>query len=143
MLESSRFTTLEIGHCLCSAYHPQTNGQTERVNQSLEQYIRCYCTHLQDDWWDLLLPLAESAHNNLMSSSTLHSPFMAYYGFHPNLFPQFMLPANSPAAESYLERLRQVHTLLGYNIKQAQERQKRVYDRHRRPPPEYKVGDKV
>ena len=46
-----------------TAFHPQTDGQTERVNQSLEQSIRQYCNYEQDNWNDLL-PLAEYAYNN-------------------------------------------------------------------------------
>ncbi|XP_073422156.1 uncharacterized protein [Dendrobates tinctorius] len=49
---------LNIKVNLSSAFHPQTNGQTERTNQTLEQYLRCFICHLQDDWVDLL-PLAE------------------------------------------------------------------------------------
>jgi len=46
-----------------TAYHPQTNGQTERVNQEMEQYLQLYCSYQQDDWtkW---LPIAEFAYNN-------------------------------------------------------------------------------
>ncbi|CAJ0920365.1 unnamed protein product [Ranitomeya imitator] len=53
-----------------------TNGQTERTNQTLEQYLRCFICHLQDDWVDLL-PLAEFSYNNAQSASTKQSPFYA------------------------------------------------------------------
>ena len=49
---------LKVDVRLSMAFHPQTDGQTERVNQILEQYLRCYCSYQQDDWADLL-PLAE------------------------------------------------------------------------------------
>lgn len=49
--------SLKIKLALSSAYHPQTNGQTERTNQTLEQYIRCFTSFSQDDWVSLL-PLA-------------------------------------------------------------------------------------
>ncbi len=45
-----------------SRYHPEADGQTERANQTLEQYIRIYCSYQQDNW-DLLLPIAEFAYN--------------------------------------------------------------------------------
>uniref|UniRef100_A0A803J5H9 Gypsy retrotransposon integrase-like protein 1 n=1 Tax=Xenopus tropicalis TaxID=8364 RepID=A0A803J5H9_XENTR len=57
-----------------SAYHPQTNGQTERTNQSLEQYLRCYVSSNQSLWADFL-PWAEFAFNNSTHSSTGESPF--------------------------------------------------------------------
>ena len=54
---------------LSTAYHPQTDGQTERVNSVLEQYIRTFCSFRQDDW-DLLLPLSQFAFNNTVSTAT-------------------------------------------------------------------------
>ena len=51
---------LDVRLWKCTAFHPQTNGQTERVNQSLEQYLHQYCIYEQDNWDDLL-PLAEYA----------------------------------------------------------------------------------
>jgi transposase InsO family protein len=54
---------------LSTVYHPQNNGQIERVNQILEQYLRCTVNYQQDDWMDLLF-LAKFAYNNTMHSST-------------------------------------------------------------------------
>ena len=62
-----------------TAYHPQSDGQTERVNQTLEQYLRIYCDYQQDDWHQLL-PLAEFIYNNMQNASTRVSPFFANYG---------------------------------------------------------------
>ena len=64
------------------AFHPQTDGQTERVKQSLGQYLRQYCNYEQDNWYDLL-PLAVYAYNNSDTMATQMSPFYANYGFHP------------------------------------------------------------
>ena len=52
-----------------SGYHPSADGQTERMNQTLEQYIRMYCAYQQDDWHELL-PLTEFALNNALNAST-------------------------------------------------------------------------
>src|SRR5437016_3137791 len=65
-----------------TAFRPQTDGQTERVNQTLEQYLRQYCNYEQDNWCDLL-PLAEYAYNNSATTETELSRFLANYGFHP------------------------------------------------------------
>jgi len=65
-------------------YHPKGDGQTEHVNQTLEQYLRSYCNYQQDIWSELL-PLAEFAYNNALSETTGVSPFFANKGYHPNL----------------------------------------------------------
>jgi transposase InsO family protein len=73
---------LDIKSALSMAYHSETNGQTERVNQILEQYFRCYVAYLQDDWSELLL-LAEFAYNNTPQDSIGMTPFFANKGYHP------------------------------------------------------------
>ena len=65
-----------------TAFHLQTDGQTERVKQSLEQYLRQYCNYDQDNL-NYLLPLAEYAYNNSATTATQMSPFFVNYGFHP------------------------------------------------------------
>ena len=65
---------------LSSAFHPETDGQTERMNQILEEYLRHYCSWKQDDWEELL-PLAEFAINSSSSEATGMTPFEANYGF--------------------------------------------------------------
>src|SRR6202034_4292035 len=67
-----------------SGYHPEGNRQTERVNQTLEQYLRIFCNYQQDNWFTLL-PLAEFTYNNTPSATTGISPFFANKGYHPNL----------------------------------------------------------
>ena len=75
---------LQIESHLSTAYHSQTDGQTERVNQSLEQYIQIYCEYDQDNWYDLL-PLAEFTYNNSPHRSTGVTPFFTNKGYHPKL----------------------------------------------------------
>ena len=67
-----------------SGYHLEGDGQTERTNQTLEQYIRVYCNYQQDNWYQLL-PLSEFAYNNAPSATTKVTPFYANKGYHPNL----------------------------------------------------------
>jgi hypothetical protein len=62
-----------------TAYHPQTEGQTEHVNQELEQFICIFTSYKQDDW-DELLPVAEFTYNNHVHSSTQQVPFMTDTG---------------------------------------------------------------
>jgi len=75
---------LDIKANLSTAYHPETDGQMERVNQILEQYLRVFINHQQDNWKHLL-PLAEFAYNNTQHSATSVTPFFANKGFHPKL----------------------------------------------------------
>uniref|UniRef100_A0A8D0BYT7 Gypsy retrotransposon integrase-like protein 1 n=1 Tax=Salvator merianae TaxID=96440 RepID=A0A8D0BYT7_SALMN len=70
---------LGIKSHLSSAFHPQSDGQTEQTNRTLEQYLRCYVNYQQDDWADLL-PLAEFAYNNVVHTATQQTPFRANYG---------------------------------------------------------------
>jgi hypothetical protein len=66
-------------HKLSIAFHPQTDGQTERMNQTLEQYLRCYCSESQDEW-AIMLAHAEFAVNNSVHHATRMSPFELLYG---------------------------------------------------------------
>jgi hypothetical protein len=64
------------------AYHPQTNNQTECMNQELEGYLQNFTNQCQDDW-DKLLLSAELSHNNHVHSSMQQSPFMVNTGWNP------------------------------------------------------------
>jgi hypothetical protein len=75
---------LEIDPRLSTAFHPETDGQTERMNAIMEQYLRAYVNYQQDNWVQYL-PLAEFAANNHVSETTTVSPFFANYGFDPRL----------------------------------------------------------
>ena len=73
---------LRTKHKLATTAHAQTDGQTERINRTLEQYLRCYVNYPQDNWAELL-PLAQFAYNSAKQESTNESPFYANYGFEP------------------------------------------------------------
>ena len=70
---------LEIQTKLSTAYHPQTNGQMERINQELEQYLRVFINHRQEQWLDWL-GMVEFAYNNKIYAATKILPFKANYG---------------------------------------------------------------
>ncbi len=76
------YRMLDIIPNASTVFHPQTDGQTERVNQEVEKYLRIFVNHRQTDWSDWL-PLAEFAHNNHVHSATKKSPFMVLYGRNP------------------------------------------------------------
>ena len=73
---------LGIKRAISIAYHPQTDGQTERINQEVEVFLRHYINYRQDDWtkW---LATAEFQYNDKEHTATEHSPFYVNYGRHP------------------------------------------------------------
>src|ERR1700722_14439502 len=76
------YRMLGIALSTTTAYHPQSDGQTERVNQEVEQYLRVFVNEHQDDW-DGLLPMAEFQYNNHGHSSTQQTPSLLDTGQHP------------------------------------------------------------
>uniref|UniRef100_A0A803JHM8 Gypsy retrotransposon integrase-like protein 1 n=1 Tax=Xenopus tropicalis TaxID=8364 RepID=A0A803JHM8_XENTR len=125
-----------------SAYHPQTNGQTERVNQSLEQYLRCYVSDNQSTWSELL-PWAEFAYNNATHSSSGRSPFFVVYGLHPKAFSFSGSNSPVPSANSSVLRFSEIWSLVHESLSAASLAQKKAADKSRRDAPQYKVGDLV
>ena len=71
---------LGIKRRLSTAFHPQTNGQTERQNSTMEAYLRAFVNFKQNNWAKLL-PMAEFAYNNTQNASIGHTPFELNYGY--------------------------------------------------------------
>ena len=138
----SLFKILQVEIKLSSAYHLQTDGQTERVNQVLEQYLRCSINYHQNNWVDLL-PLAEFAYNNTIQDSTKQTPFFVNYGHHPR-FDQFQLyTSKNLAAEDLATRLLEIQKDTKIKLLEAQKCQKQNADKSRKQHPPIHVGDKV
>jgi hypothetical protein len=135
-------TTLDMNLHFTSGYHPEGDGQTERVNQTLEQYLRCYCNFQQDNW-SMLLPLAEFAYNNAPSETTGTSPFFANKGYHPDITVHPEHDMASARAQEFAVDLGQLHENLKIHIRNAQVRYKKGADNQRIPPPEFKIGEKA
>ena len=144
---------LRIKRKLSTAFHPQTDGQTERQNQTLEHYLRCYCNYQQNDWAEWL-STAEFAYNNAVHSSTKITPFFALYGQHPRMpldaeddVPRGEANAadqrgTNPAADQRLERLREVRSQLEERLRDATTAQAKYHNRKHKPQT-YAIGDKV
>ena len=135
---------LDISQDMSTAYHPQTDGQTERVNQVLEQYLRTYCSWDQKDWVELL-PYAEFCYNNTVHSSTKKTPFYAATGYHPgNNYPAVEVISKVPAAEDFVLTLDKLRKDMRISMKQAQDRMAKYYNQSvSEKEPSFKVGDYV
>src|SRR3954451_11529114 len=98
----SLFRTMGTRLALSPAFHPQTDGQTERANRPLEDMLRAYVSYRQEDW-DTLLPAAEFACNNAPSASTQMTPFHLCYGRDPvDPYSQISsFPDSIPAAADF------------------------------------------
>ncbi|KIN99009.1 hypothetical protein M404DRAFT_156300 [Pisolithus tinctorius Marx 270] len=125
-----------------SGYHPEGDGQTERTNQTLEQYLQVYCNYQQDNWADLL-PLAEFAYNNAPSATTSVSPFFTNKGYHPNISVYPECDLTSARAHDYAVNLDSLHQFLREEMTLAQQRYQGLADAKCMPAPDFKVGDQV
>jgi len=85
---------------MSTAFHPQTDGQTERLNQLIEAYLRSYCNYEQNDWAEML-EMAEFAYNNSKHSATKISPFYPNYRYEPRTNWRMEIQFGNPALEMY------------------------------------------
>lgn len=130
---------------LSTAFHPQTDGQTERQNQTLEQYLRCFTSEHQDEWakW---LPMAEFAANNAVSATLRVSPNYALMGYNPSLqsskIRDEFQEGEVPEAKERVQRMRSKREALEKLWSEAQASQAKHYNRVHKPQ-SYNVGDRV
>jgi len=92
---------LGIRLAMSMAYHPQTNGQTERVNQEVEIYLRIFCSN-NPETWRMLLPTAEFAINQRTHSTQKASPFYLMMGYEPKAIPTPFPATNIPMAQEWI-----------------------------------------
>jgi hypothetical protein len=127
---------------LSTSYHPQTDGQTEVVNKSLENYLRCF-TQDNPKEWNHWLPWAEYWYNTSWHSATKMTPYEAVYGvLPPRLLSYVPGTTRVEAVDEVLRNREQILQLLQHNIKQAQQRMKKYADL-KRTKRELKVGQGV
>jgi hypothetical protein len=130
---------------LSTAFHPQTDGQTERQNQVLEQYLRTYCNYEQDDWANLLVA-AELAYNDSQHDSLSCTPFYMLYGcpmtqqYQPEQHKGRRYNANAFKRATNLTDIRE---RMKENLRKAKETQQKYYNQHRKEAPTFKKGQYV
>ena len=137
---------------LSTAFHPETDGQTENANAVMEQYLRTFVSFLQDDWarW---LPSAEFAANNHFSESTLCTPFFANSAQHPRMGIEPRSHWEDPTngrelrdrlkADALAEKMEHINEILMEQMTLAQANQEEFANRHRQPAPKYREKDLV
>lgn len=136
------FKLMDVKMNMSSSYHPQTDGQTERLNQCLESYLRCL-VHANPKQWAKWLPHAEFWYNSSYHTALGRTPFEVLYGRSPKHFGIQLPSAQSPpdlnewlqARSAMLEQIR-------HHLQRAQQRMKYQADKHRSER-EFQVGDKV
>jgi hypothetical protein len=89
---------------MSSSFHPQTDGQTKRVNQTLETYLRHFVSVELNDW-DTPLSRAEFAHNAAVNETIQTAPFKLTYGYHPRTLVGEVVEVVNPASVAFVERL--------------------------------------
>ena len=142
------FEAMGTSFGMSTAYHPQTDGQTERVNRVLEEALRAYVDVWQTDW-DCRLASMQFAYNTAKHSSTGETPFFLNYGRHP-IIPSSLLSAplpagqvrQVPATQDFVNELRTSIANAKAALERSRERYKRVADTKRQEQ-EYAVGDRV
>ena len=153
-----------VQHAMSTAYHPQTDGQTERMNRIVEEMLRHYVNDRQTDW-DLLLPCCEFAINNQYNESIKTTPFFLNHGYHPTL-PVDIRISDNALASSFLQEKQRIVRAGGkmfaqaiatinrqhlnslvdtakIHIQAALQRQAKYANQDRRPSPDYQPEDEV
>jgi hypothetical protein len=128
---------------MSTAFHPQTDGQTERINQTMEAYLRCYVNYKQNNWVELL-PLAQYSYNSAESEGTGVTPFFANYGYTPTAYEAPLIDtAHAQGAKVRVDELKTLHEELASDIKFFAQRAAIYYNKKRSVEPELKKGDRV
>lgn len=132
---------------MSSAFHPETDGSTERANPEVEKYLRIFTNYAQSNWANLL-PSAELAYNNKNATATGFSPFFLTHGYDVEpitVTDSLRTTNNSPIAlaESMVNKLRNAREWAELAMAVSQQDQEMAANRHRQPAYKYRVGDKV
>ena len=116
---------------LLTSFHSQTDGQTEWMNQELEQYLWFFVDHRQKNWLEWLVPV-EFAINNKTYSTTKISPFIANYGRKLRMRADIRKKGKVKKVTEFIERMKKVQEEAGAALRRVQEEMKQQADRERR-----------
>ena len=127
---------------ICDTFHPQTDEQTERVNEELEQYLRIFIDHRQEQWPEWL-GMAEFVYNNKAHSSTRTLPFKVNYKQDSRMGFEGRKKGKYQGAEKFIEKIKEIQEEAKAVLEKAQEEMKKYINRKRREVDDYKVRDLV
>jgi hypothetical protein len=137
------YKLLGIKRSTSTTYHPQSDSQTEHVNQEMEQFLRVFINKQQNDWEELL-PLAEFTYNNHSHSSTQDTPFMLDTGHHP------WMGSEPRQRASEIEAVNDIRNHMETGLEEAKAalvkakaEYSHYYDCQRTPAPTLNLGDRV
>uniref|UniRef100_A0AAZ3S295 Tf2-1-like SH3-like domain-containing protein n=1 Tax=Oncorhynchus tshawytscha TaxID=74940 RepID=A0AAZ3S295_ONCTS len=124
---------LGVSLSLTSGFHPESNGQVERVNQNVGRFLRSYCQDWPREW----------AQNSLRHSSTNLSPFQCVLGYQPVMAPWHQSQIEAPAVDEWFRHSEETWKAARVRLQRAVRRQKASADRYRSEAPEYALVDQV
>jgi len=133
---------LGIKRKISTTYHPQTNGQTEQVNQVLEGYLQIFVNYDQNDWYHLL-PRAEFAYNNSITNAHGMTPFFANYAYHPQTEWLKEREVQNLGATMYAHWMQMIHKNARETLERTKEAMGQYYNRTVKQQPDIKIGDLV
>jgi hypothetical protein len=128
-------------YAMSTAFYPQTDGQTERSNQTLEAYLRHFVSYQQDDWMTYL-PIAQLAINNQMSSTTHQTLFWANHGRHPDLWQTELPSVEAASGIDIARKLQEAYKNITTSIAKMQSKVKSKESTFKKNP-QLKEGDRV
>jgi hypothetical protein len=112
-----------------TAYHPQTDGQTERMNQNIERYLHAFINYRQDDWKEWL-STAEFLYNNSVHAATQQTPFFLSYGQHPWKGEDTRREVRNESVAEFADHMKKVRLDAKAALEQAAQKMKWSYDKH-------------
>ena len=127
---------------MSTAFHPQTDGQTERINQVIKGYLRTFVDKEQSYWCDLL-PMAEYAYNNSTTMATGQTPFYANYGRHLETTTPRWTEVIHPALSTYAHWMISTIEETKKALASTQEKMAKYADKHRTESPAFQIGNLV
>uniref|UniRef100_A0A673ZSX4 Integrase catalytic domain-containing protein n=1 Tax=Salmo trutta TaxID=8032 RepID=A0A673ZSX4_SALTR len=133
---------LGVSVSLTSGFHPESNGQVERVNQEVGRFLRSYCQDRPGEW-AAFIPWAEMAQNSLRHSSTNLTPFQCVLGYQPVLAPWHQSQIEATAVDEWFRHSEETWNAAHVRLQRAIRRQKASADSHRSEAPVYAPGDRV
>jgi len=133
---------LGIKRSISTAYHPQTDRQTERMNQLIEAYLRSYCIYEQNDWASMLA-MAAKAYNNSKQSQKKISPFYANDRFEPRRNWPTNIKLKNTASGIYNQYMSEIFQKVSVQLETSIMAMKTYYHKNRKSIEQFREGELV